>query len=195
MGFTSGPGTGSGVIFGVAGFVGFRHSVPLLRWLHQQDLPCLWPFQRLTSLHVWEVGRVIGGLSLLELTLRLVELSSKVIDGSSGLLTFSSSASSFPDLSSGLAICVRPCVLVGCGLRGLRSGLMRWSSRAVSWWSCRLLRLQLGRLLLLPNLLLVHLSEGYDPSACWVEQMHICVNDYVSFAVIINVLRRREILD
>ena len=58
-----------------------------------------------------------------------------------------------------------------------------------------MLRLRLGRLLLLPDLLLVHLSEGYDPLARRVEQMHIRVNDDVSFAVIINVVRRREILD
>ena len=57
------------------------------------------------------------------------------------------------------------------------------------------MRLRLGRLLLLPDLFLVHLSECYDPSACRVEQMHIRIDDDVSFAVIIRVIRRREILD
>ena len=58
-----------------------------------------------------------------------------------------------------------------------------------------MLRLRLGRLLLLPDLLLMHLAEGYDPSACWVEQMHVCVNDDIPFTVVINVIRRRKILD
>ena len=58
-----------------------------------------------------------------------------------------------------------------------------------------MLRLRLGRLLLLPDLLLVHFSKGYNPAACRVEQMHVCINDDVSLAVIINVIRRREILD
>ena len=127
--------------------------------------------------------------------MRLVNLSSKIINGCGRLLTFPSLASSFPDFSSGLIVCVRPCVLVGCGLCGLRSGLVRRLSRAVSWWSRRLLRLQLGRLLLLPDLLLMHLAEGYDPSACRVEQMHVRVNDDVPFAIIISVLGRREVLD
>ena len=108
----------------------------------------------------------------MELTLRLIQLSSKVVDGGGRLLAFPSSASSFPDLSSRLTICVWPCILVRCGLRWLWSGLMLRSSRAVSRRSRRLLRLRLGRLLLLPDLLLMHLAEGYDPSACWVEQMH-----------------------
>ena len=58
-----------------------------------------------------------------------------------------------------------------------------------------MLRLRLSRLLLLPDLLLVHLLDGYDPSTCRVKQMHIRINDNVSFTVIINVVRRRNILD
>ena len=58
-----------------------------------------------------------------------------------------------------------------------------------------MLRLQLGRLLLLSYLLLMHFADGYDPSACWVEQMHICVNDNIPFTVIINVVQCRKVLD
>ena len=58
-----------------------------------------------------------------------------------------------------------------------------------------MLRLRLSRLLLLLDPLLVHLPDGYDPSASWVEQMHVRVDDDVSLAVIVNVVRRREVLN
>ena len=93
---------------------------------------------------------------MLELLLSFVELLSKVVDGGYGLLALSSSASSFPDLSSRLTVCVWPCVFVRRRFRRLWSGLMLWLSRAVPWRSRCLLRLQLSRLLLLPDLLLMH---------------------------------------
>ena len=51
-----------------------------------------------------------------------------------------------------------------------------------------MLGLRLSRLLLLPDPLLVHLPDGNDPSASWVEQMHVRVDNDISFAVIINVV-------
>ena len=58
-----------------------------------------------------------------------------------------------------------------------------------------MLRLRLSRLLLLPDPLLVHFPDGHDPSASWVEQMHVRVDNDVFLTVIINVVRRREILN
>ena len=58
-----------------------------------------------------------------------------------------------------------------------------------------MLRLRLSRLLLLPDSLLVHLPDGYDPSASWVEQMHVRIDNDVFLAVVINIVRSREILN